>query len=99
MMWRSCSRVPTPSARAARSSSPSPVKEAALELGLPVMEANRMTPEVLAALRAAEAEIFCVAAYGCILPDEVLTMAPLGCVNVHASLLPAGARPPYSAPS
>lgn len=74
---------------------PSPVKEAALELGLPVMEANRMTPEVLDALRAAEAEIFCVAAYGCILPDEVLTMAPLGCVNVHASLLPRwrGAAP------
>lgn len=74
---------------------PSPVKEAALELGLPVMEANRMTPEVLDALRAAEAEVFCVAAYGCILPDEVLTMAPLGCVNVHASLLPRwrGAAP------
>ena len=74
---------------------PSPVKEAALGLGLPVMEANRMTPEVLDALRAVEAEIFCVAAYGCILPDEVLTMAPLGCVNVHASLLPRwrGAAP------
>lgn len=74
---------------------PSPVKEAALELDLPVMEANRMTPEVLDALRAAESEIFCVAAYGCILPDEVLTMAPLGCVNVHASLLPRwrGAAP------
>lgn len=74
---------------------PSPVKEAALELGLPVMEANRMTSDVLDALRAAEAEIFCVAAYGCILPDEVLTMAPLGCVNVHASLLPRwrGAAP------
>ena len=40
---------------------PSPVKEAALELDLPVMEANRMTPEVLDALRAAEAEVFCVA--------------------------------------
>ena len=74
---------------------PSPVKEAALELDLPVMEANRMTPEVLDALRAAEAEVFCVAAYGCILPDEVLTMAPLGCVNIHASLLPRwrGAAP------
>ena len=65
---------------------PSPVKEAALELD---------PPEVLDALRAAEAEVFCVAAYGCILPDEVLTMAPLGCVNVHASLLPRwrGAAP------
>ena len=74
---------------------PSPVKIAATELGLPVLEANRCTPEVLDALRAAEADVFCVAAYGCILPDEVLTMAPLGCVNVHASLLPRwrGAAP------
>lgn len=74
---------------------PSPVKAAALELGLPVMEAKRMTPEVLEALRAAGADVFCVAAYGCILPDEVLTMAPAGCVNVHASLLPRwrGAAP------
>ena len=74
---------------------PSPVKRAAHELGLPVLEANRCTPEVLEALRAANADVFCVAAYGCILPDEVLTMAPLGCVNVHASLLPRwrGAAP------
>lgn len=74
---------------------PSPVKVAALELGLPVVEAKRMTPEVLCALDAARADVFCVAAYGCILPDEVLTMAPLGCVNVHASLLPRwrGAAP------
>lgn len=74
---------------------PSPVKAAALELGLPVLETSRMTPEVLDALRAAGADIFCVAAYGCILPDEVLHMAPLGCVNAHASLLPRwrGAAP------
>lgn len=74
---------------------PSPVKRAAIELGLPVLETSRMTPEALDALRAADADVFCVAAYGCILPDEVLTMAPLGCVNVHASLLPRwrGAAP------
>ena len=74
---------------------PSPVKAKALELGLPVVEANRMTPEVVEALQAAQADIFCVAAYGCILPDEVLHMAPLGIVNVHASLLPRwrGAAP------
>lgn len=60
---------------------PSPVKAKALELGLPVVEANRMTPEVVEALQAAQADIFCVAAYGCILPDEVLHMAPLGIVN------------------
>ena len=74
---------------------PSPVKAKAEELGLHVLEANRMEPEVIEALAAAQADIFCVAAYGCILPDEVLTMAPLGIVNVHASLLPRwrGAAP------
>lgn len=74
---------------------PSPVKVAAEELGLPVLETSRMTPEALDALRAADADVFCVAAYGCILPEAVLTMAPLGCVNVHASLLPRwrGAAP------
>lgn len=74
---------------------PSPVKARALELGLPVLETNRMTPEAMVALRAAEADVFCVAAFGCILRDEVLAMAPAGCVNVHASLLPRwrGAAP------
>ncbi len=41
---------------------PSPVKAKALELGLPVVEANRMTPEVVEVLKAAQADIFCVAA-------------------------------------
>ena len=74
---------------------PSPVKARALELGIPVRETARITPEVLDELRAVHADVFCVAAYGCILPDEVLTMPPLGCVNVHASLLPRwrGAAP------
>lgn len=74
---------------------PSPVKACAQKLGLPVLEASRMTPETLDALRSAAADVFVVAAYGCILPDEVLTMAPAGCVNVHASLLPRwrGAAP------
>ena len=74
---------------------PSPVKARALELGLPVFETSRITPEALERLSAAEADVFCVAAYGCILPDAVLTMASHGCVNVHASLLPRwrGAAP------
>ncbi|MEE0278966.1 MAG: methionyl-tRNA formyltransferase [Collinsella bouchesdurhonensis] len=74
---------------------PSPVKAAALELDIPVMEATRITPKVMDRLHEADADIFCVAAYGCILPDEVLNMAPLGIVNVHASLLPRwrGAAP------
>lgn len=69
---------------------PSPVKARALELGLPILETNRITPEALDAVRAAAPDIIAVAAYGCILPDEVLGVAPLGCVNVHASLLPHG---------
>ncbi len=74
---------------------PSPVKAAAVEMGIPVLEVARCAPEVVEELRASDADIFCVAAYGCILPDEVLNMAPLGIVNVHASLLPRwrGAAP------
>ncbi len=74
---------------------PSPVKARALELGLPVREAARVTSEVMDELRSAAPDVICVAAYGCILPDEVLALAPGGCVNVHASLLPRwrGAAP------
>ena len=74
---------------------PSPVKAAAIELGAPVLETSRMTPEAVSAITAARPDIICVAAYGCILPDEVLALAPAGVVNVHASLLPRwrGAAP------
>lgn len=74
---------------------PSPVKECAQELDLPVLEANRMTPEVIFAMREAQPEALCVVAFGCILPDEVISLAPYGALNVHASLLPRwrGAAP------
>lgn len=74
---------------------PSPVKALAQELGLPVIETSRMTPEIMDELRSCEAALCVVAAYGCILPDELLEMFPLGCINVHASLLPRwrGAAP------
>ncbi|WP_278591788.1 methionyl-tRNA formyltransferase [Olsenella uli] len=74
---------------------PSPVKEKALALGLPVVEATRITDELLARIRALAPDVICVAAFGCILPDELLSAAPLGCVNVHGSLLPRwrGAAP------
>lgn len=72
---------------------PSPVKARALELGIAVVETSRITPEVMDRLRDASPDVVCVAAFGCILPDEVLELAP--CVNVHASLLPRwrGAAP------
>ena len=69
---------------------PSPVKALALELGIPVYEASRMSPDALEAINAAQPDVIVVAAYGCLLPDEVLSAAPYGCVNVHASLLPRG---------
>lgn len=69
---------------------PSPVKATALELGVPVLEATRITDEVFDALEQASPDLIAVAAYGCILPDRVLKLAPLGCINVHASLLPRG---------
>lgn len=74
---------------------PSPVKACALELGIPVLETRRIDPEVLVKLGETDPDLIVVAAYGCILPEEVLTLAPFGCVNVHASLLPRwrGAAP------
>ncbi len=74
---------------------PSPVKAKATELGIPVLEATRIREDELAAIREAAPDVIAVAAFGCILPDEVLDVAPLGTVNVHASLLPRwrGAAP------
>ncbi len=73
----------------------SPVKAKALELGIPVLEASRMTPEAKAAVIAAAPDILCVVAYGCILPDDLLAVPAHGAINVHASLLPRwrGAAP------
>ncbi len=74
---------------------PSPVKAKALELGIPVLEASRMTAEAKAAVVAAAPDIMCVVAFGCILPDDLLAVPAYGAINVHASLLPRwrGAAP------
>ena len=74
----------------------SPVKRRALELGLTVLQpASFKTPEALEMLRAAQVEALVVAAYGLILPAGALEVPKLGCVNIHASLLPRwrGAAP------
>ncbi|HBU29693.1 MAG: methionyl-tRNA formyltransferase [Thiobacillus sp. GWE1_62_9] len=75
---------------------PSAVKQAALARGLPVYQpASLKTPEVQAELRAADADVMVVAAYGLILPQAVLDLPRYGCLNIHASLLPRwrGAAP------
>ncbi len=73
-----------------------PVKERARELGLPVVQPAKLrTGEFAEWVRAQDAEVALVVAYGRLLPEEVLDAPRLGCVNVHASLLPKyrGAAP------
>mgnify|MGYP001336614638 CR=1 FL=1 len=68
---------------------PPPIKEAAVQRGLPVMQPERLrTPEAINELAAWQPDLIITAAYGQILPKEVLDMPRLGCINVHASLLP-----------
>ena len=69
--------------------SPPPVKEAAARLGLPVRQPERVKlPESVELLRALGAEAMVVVGYGQIIPQTVIDLAPLGIINVHASLLP-----------
>ena len=75
---------------------PSAVKQAAVARGLPVSQPPSLkTPEAQVELRAVDADIMVVAAYGLILPQAVLDLPRLGCLNIHASLLPRwrGAAP------
>lgn len=75
---------------------PSPVKEVAEAAGIPVFTPRSLRdPEEQQKLAELQPEVICVAAYGYILPKEVLHLPPFGCLNVHASLLPRwrGAAP------
>ncbi|MEO6080922.1 MAG: methionyl-tRNA formyltransferase [Steroidobacteraceae bacterium] len=80
---------------------PGPVKQAALKLGLPILQPARLRgaadalQSTLAQLREWQPDVLVVVAYGLILPREVLTLPRLGCLNIHASLLPRwrGAAP------
>ncbi|WP_264357646.1 methionyl-tRNA formyltransferase [Chlorobaculum tepidum] len=74
---------------------PTPVKQAALELGLPVLEADDVSSHEFALqVAAARPDVIVVAAFR-VLPPEVLELPPLGTFNLHGSLLPAyrGAAP------
>lgn len=68
---------------------PTPVKEAALSMGLRVLQPERLRhPDAVAELASFEPELIVTAAYGQILPKAVLDLPVRGCVNVHGSLLP-----------
>jgi len=74
----------------------SPVKQLALQHGLPVLQPETLkSAEIQKTLQACAADVMVVAAYGLILPQAVLTIPRLGCLNIHASLLPRwrGAAP------
>jgi methionyl-tRNA formyltransferase len=88
-------RVPKPAGRGMELQ-PTPVERAARRLGLPVLTPSTLkTPEAQAAFRAHGADAAVVVAYGLILPKPILEALPLGCFNIHASLLPRwrGAAP------
>lgn len=73
-----------------------PVKETALEYGIPVFQPRKVRePENIEKLRKYQADVIVVVAFGQILPREILELTPYGCINVHASLLPSyrGAAP------
>ena len=73
-----------------------PVKEAALRLGLPVHQPERVRrPEVVEQIRAIAPDSIVVVGYGQIIPKSILDIPPKGIINVHASLLPKyrGAAP------
>jgi methionyl-tRNA formyltransferase len=79
-----------------RTLAPPPVKSAAQELSTPVFQPKRVRePDFVRTLTDLAPEVIVVAAYGQILPGEILTVPRFGCINIHASLLPRyrGAAP------
>ncbi|MBX9909070.1 MAG: methionyl-tRNA formyltransferase [Beijerinckiaceae bacterium] len=75
---------------------PSPVQRAAERFGVPVLTPKTLrTPEAAEAFAAHQADVAVVVAYGMILPQSILDLPELGCLNLHASLLPRwrGAAP------
>ncbi len=88
-------RIDKPSGRGRGVAAP-PVKLAARQLGFTAYQPKRVRePAFLDTLRAIGPDLIVVAAYGQILPKDILTLPKYGCVNIHASLLPAyrGAAP------
>ena len=68
---------------------PTPVKACAVAHDIPVFQPTKLRDgTALAQLKELDPELIVVAAYGRILPDDILALAPKGCINVHSSLLP-----------
>lgn len=88
-----------PSGRGLQVTAPA-VKQAALALGLPILQpASLRTPEALGLLATTRPDLIVVAAYGQFIPDPICQLAPAGAFNLHPSLLPRwrGASPVQAA--
>src|SRR6266536_2249838 len=88
-------RAPKPAGRGMKLQ-PTPVEQEARRLGISVLTPTTLkTPEALETFRAHNADAAVVVAYGMILPQAILDAPPLGCFNLHGSLLPRwrGAAP------
>ncbi|MBU4236598.1 MAG: methionyl-tRNA formyltransferase [Proteobacteria bacterium] len=75
---------------------PPPIKVAAAEAGIPVLQPTKIrTEEFLNTLKSYQPDLIIVAAYGRMLPASILDLPRLGCINIHGSLLPRhrGAAP------
>jgi methionyl-tRNA formyltransferase len=97
-LWQVTGVVAQPDRPAGRGLQPQPppVKTEALQRGLPVLQPERARdPAFLEQLRLWNPDVIVVAAYGQILPPDLLALPPRGCLNVHTSLLPRwrGAAP------
>lgn len=92
-------RADKPAGRGRKPTLP-PVKEAALRLGLPVYQPTTLkNPADVERVRHLKPDLIVLAAYGRLIPPEVLAIPSLGCLNVHPSLLPKYRGPsPISAP-
>ncbi|MFG1424763.1 methionyl-tRNA formyltransferase [Roseixanthobacter glucoisosaccharinicivorans] len=89
-------RAPAPAGRRGLDLTPSPVQAVAEKFGLPVFTPKTLrTEEAAEQMRAFNADVAVVVAYGLILPQPILDAPELGCLNLHASLLPRwrGAAP------
>jgi methionyl-tRNA formyltransferase len=89
-------RAPKPGGRRGLQLQPTPIEQEARRLGIPVLTPKTLkTPESLEEFRSHGADAAVVVAYGMILPQAILDAPPLGCFNLHASLLPRwrGAAP------
>jgi methionyl-tRNA formyltransferase len=89
-------RAPKPGGRRGLQLQPTPVEQEARRLGIPVLTPKTLkTPEALEEFREHQADAAVVVAYGMILPQAILDAPPLGCFNLHGSLLPRwrGAAP------